>query len=87
MPDSNDKKPSSTAPSERLSQVAGHVAPKTRRKSKAKDDLPADYSDILGQLEKLRTIASTPDPKNKGYVRQKQSGKLWVRLILPLTRK
>jgi len=76
MPGPNDKK---TSPSERLSQVAGHVAPKKRRPSRSKNELPADYSDILGQLDKLRTIANTPDPKNKGYVRQKQSGKLWVR--------
>jgi acetyl-CoA carboxylase carboxyltransferase component len=72
-------------PAQRLSQVAGHVsssstAKKRSPKSKAsKDVLPADYSDILGQLDKLRTIASTPDPTNKGYVRQKQAGKLWVR--------
>ncbi|CZR56804.1 probable propionyl-CoA carboxylase beta chain, mitochondrial precursor [Phialocephala subalpina] len=77
MPNENGK---SKNPSERLSQVAGHVAPvKKRRSAKAKDELPADYSDILGQLNALRTIASTPDTKSKGYVRQKQAGKLWVR--------
>jgi acetyl-CoA carboxylase carboxyltransferase component len=80
MMDSNDDKSSNTKPSDRLSQVAGHIAPsKTRRAAKAKDELPADYSDILGQLDTLRTIASTADTKNKGYVRQKQAGKLWVR--------
>jgi acetyl-CoA carboxylase carboxyltransferase component len=81
MPENNPPKSSSQAAnsSQRLSQVAGHVAPKKRRASKKKDDLPADYSDILGQLDSLRTIASTPDTKNKGYVRQKQAGKLWVR--------
>jgi acetyl-CoA carboxylase carboxyltransferase component len=80
MADGNDENGSKTNPNDRLSQIAGHVAPsKKRRASKVKDELPADYSDILGQLDSLRTIASTPDTKNKGYVRQKQAGKLWVR--------
>ena len=79
MSNNNDSKSSKAAPSERLSQVAGHVAPRKRRATKSKDELPADYSDILGQLESLKTIASTPDTNNKGYVRQKQAGKLWVR--------
>ena len=80
MADGNDKKGSKTNPNDRLSQIAGHVAPsKRRRASKVKDELPANYSDILGQLDSLRTIASTPDTKNRGYVRQKQAGKLWVR--------
>ncbi|CAK1367597.1 unnamed protein product [Cercospora beticola] len=53
-----------------------------RRRRKAKkedDDLPGDYSDILGHLTKLRTLANTPDLSRRGYVRQKQDGKLWVR--------
>ncbi|KAE8443636.1 hypothetical protein EG329_001494 [Mollisiaceae sp. DMI_Dod_QoI] len=80
MPDDNDGKSTQKKPSERLSQVANHVAPvKRRRPEKSKDELPADYSDILGQLESLKTIASTPDTNNRGYVRQKQAGKLWVR--------
>lgn len=62
----------------RLSQVAGHVTTKKRR-ARARDNLPEDYSDILGHLRTLRSIASTPDPSNKGYTRQKQAGKLWVR--------
>jgi acetyl-CoA carboxylase carboxyltransferase component len=73
--------------SERLSQVVNHLSSSTepntggkRRQKKAKkDELPADYAEILGQLDSLRKIASTPDLKNKGYVRQKQAGKLWVR--------
>jgi acetyl-CoA carboxylase carboxyltransferase component len=84
MPDDNEAKSSTatTKPSQRLSQVAGHVAPPKKRAARSKhkkDELPADYSDILGQLDTLRTIASTPDTTNKGYVRQKQAGKLWVR--------
>jgi acetyl-CoA carboxylase carboxyltransferase component len=88
MADDNNPKPAaaSSNPTQRLSQVAEHVAPTKKRPSKFKskdkskqDALPADYSDILGQLSTLRNIASTPDPNNKGYVRQKQAGKLWVR--------
>ncbi|KAE9364337.1 ClpP/crotonase [Stipitochalara longipes BDJ] len=80
MTDDNGSNPSKMSPTQRLSQVANHVAPPKRvRASKNKDELPADYSDILGQLGALRTIASTPDTNNKGYVRQKQAGKLWVR--------
>ena len=81
MPDNDSPNPSSDVANSslRLSQVAGHVAPKGRRVLKAKDTLPADYSDVLGQLESLRKMASNPDTKNRGYVRQKQAGKLWVR--------
>lgn len=79
MSDNNSKPLPKSAPKERLSQVTAHITPKRRRASKAKDNLPADYSDVLGQLDSLRTIANTPDTKNKGYVRQKQAGKLWVR--------
>jgi acetyl-CoA carboxylase carboxyltransferase component len=74
-------------PSERLSQVANHLTSpnppnrgRKRRNSKSKvDELPADYSDILAQLDSLRTIASTPDLKSTGFIRQKQAGKLWLR--------
>ena len=75
--------PSSAA--ERLAQVSNHVSqtsPNTQKRRKrkgAQSDLPADYSDILGQIATLRKIAATPDPNNRGYVRQKQAGILWVR--------
>jgi hypothetical protein len=68
---------------------------KARRKAKRKSndpsaDLPADYSDILGHLNHMREIAMTPDPTDRGYMRQKQQGKLWVReriekILLPGT--
>lgn len=87
------KQPANSNATDRVSQVAGHLAasPNTSKKrtskskSKSKDELPADYSDILGQIEKLKKIASTPpdinDPEvnSRGYVRQLQAGKLWVR--------
>lgn len=62
--------PSSTA-QDRLAQVSSHIAPNTpkRRRRKGGDaDLPADYSDILGQITTLRNIAATPDTSNRGYV-------------------
>jgi acetyl-CoA carboxylase carboxyltransferase component len=76
---------SSATAKDRLAQVSNHIAPitsKKRRRRKgfpSESDLPADYSDILGQIATLRTIAATPDTNNRGYVRQKQAGKLWVR--------
>ncbi|GME23564.1 hypothetical protein GTA08_BOTSDO11956 [Neofusicoccum parvum] len=95
MPDNNDnnnspdgKAPSTNAAS-RLAQVSNHLsAPPTantskprrrRRSTNPADDLPADYSDILGQLSTLHTLATTPSPSHRGYARQKASGKLWVR--------
>lgn len=78
-----DASTSSDTAKDRLAQVSSHITPNTpkrrRRKSKEEGDLPADYSDILGHIATLRNIAATPDPKNRGYVRQKQAGKLWVR--------
>ncbi|PLB53631.1 alpha subunit of putative methylmalonyl-CoA decarboxylase [Aspergillus steynii IBT 23096] len=60
----------SSSAKKRLNQVNSHLTP---------PKLPADYSDVLGQIHTLRTIAATPDPTRRGYVRQKQAGKLWVR--------
>ncbi|RDW74294.1 uncharacterized protein DSM5745_06956 [Aspergillus mulundensis] len=37
------------------------------------------YADVREQIQTLRTIAATPDPTHRGYIRQKQAGKLWVR--------
>jgi hypothetical protein len=73
---------SSETAKHRLAQVSSHITPNTpkRRRRKGSDsELPADYSDILGQIATLRKIAATPDTNNRGYVRQKQAGKLWVR--------
>jgi acetyl-CoA carboxylase carboxyltransferase component len=69
----------------RLTQVEKHLTPdantskRRRRKQSDTPQLPADYSDILGQLNALKKMAATPDLANRGYVRQKQAGKLWVR--------
>lgn len=59
---------------ERLNQVSSHISPK-----QSKNKLPADHSDVLGQIATLKSIAATPNPNRRGYVRQKQAGKLWVR--------
>jgi acetyl-CoA carboxylase carboxyltransferase component len=62
----------------RLNQLSSHISPTKQKKTQA-NRLPADHSDVLAQITDLRTIAATPDPKNRGYIRQKQAGKLWVR--------
>ncbi|SMR53788.1 unnamed protein product [Zymoseptoria tritici ST99CH_1E4] len=75
----------------RASQLSAHLsstndengtppnAGRRRRRKEKDDELPADYSDILGQLKTLRKMADTPNNERRGYIRQKQSGKLWVR--------
>ena len=72
----------------RLEQVKKHLEGKPEantsrrrraRKQQDKDELPADYSDILGQVETLKKMAATPDTTNRGYQRQKKAGKMWVR--------
>jgi hypothetical protein len=56
--------------SKRLNQLSSHL-------STAK--LPPDYSDVLSTITTLKEIAATPNPSHRGYARQKQAGKLWVR--------
>lgn len=77
-----------TKASSRLKQVGAHLIPpdssatsssSRRAKKKDKDSPPADWSDILGQVETLQNIARTPPASNPGYIRQKKAGKLWVR--------
>ncbi|KAK0900738.1 hypothetical protein LTR57_020487 [Friedmanniomyces endolithicus] len=71
----------------RATQLTEHLAssnpngPNTgRRRRKPKpDDLPADYSDILGQLKQLRAFAANPNSTKTGYIRHRETGKLWVR--------
>jgi hypothetical protein len=76
QPDRKDASTSSESAKDRLAQVTSHIKPDTskrRRRKSADADLPADYSDILGQIAALRKIAATPDTNNRGYVRQKQA--------------
>lgn len=80
-------------PQETASDSASNTKARRKAKRRSNDpsaDLPADYSDILGHLERMRSIAMTPDPSDRGYARQKQHGKLWVReriekMLLPRT--
>lgn len=75
----------STKAAARLNALTDHLSqpgvtgPRSRRKKSANSKLPADYSDVLGQLNTLKKMAATPDTSLRGYVRQKQAGKLWVR--------
>lgn len=69
----------------RVAQVTEHIDPKQSRRAQRRrgtpkvEGLPADHSDIDGQLKTLRKIAANPNPLHRGYAKQKQSGKLWVR--------
>jgi hypothetical protein len=80
----DDDSQGGSSAADRLNQVKGHVQgaaePKRRRrKEKGKDELPADYSDILDQVDSLKKMAITPDLTKRGYLRHKKAGKLWVR--------
>ncbi|KAJ5702530.1 hypothetical protein N7488_010078 [Penicillium malachiteum] len=89
MAEDNDNKPSTKdvngQATQRLNQVSSHITPdkqappKTRTKKNTASRLPANHSDVLGQLSTLRNIAATPNLESRGYIRQKQAGKLWVR--------
>ena len=69
----------------RLTQLSSHLSPdshdhgKKRKPGREHAVPPPDYSDVLAELSKLRTIAGTPDRSNRGYIAQKRAGKLWVR--------
>jgi acetyl-CoA carboxylase carboxyltransferase component len=84
----NDAPPASKdqdTAAQRLNQVSSHISAQppadkpATSKAKSASCLPADHSDVLSQIAALRKIAATPDPSQRGYVRQKQAGKLWVR--------
>ncbi|RJE24082.1 propionyl-CoA carboxylase [Aspergillus sclerotialis] len=83
---SEDGNSTSQTAADRLNQVSSHISPNESKPRGKKQNgksvasrLPADYSDVLSQIDTLRAIAAKPDPNNRGYVRQKQAGKLWVR--------
>ncbi|KLJ11270.1 propionyl-CoA carboxylase beta chain [Blastomyces silverae] len=78
----SDSSNSKNQATNRLNQLSSHISGnnlKSKKSKKSASALPADYSDVLGQIETLRTLAATPDLQNRGYIRQKQAGKLWVR--------
>jgi acetyl-CoA carboxylase carboxyltransferase component len=71
----------------RAAQVSEHLTPQQdpikpagrRKRAPKQDELPSDYSDVLGQIDKLRSFANNPDTTKTGYVRHREAGKLWVR--------
>lgn len=84
--DNADKKAQVQQPNAaaRVDMVAKHLPPKpqsnpTQKSRRKSSNLPRDYSDITIQLDQLRDIAATPNKDSRGYVRQMEAGKLWVR--------
>jgi hypothetical protein len=66
----------------RLSQLNAQVGPASTVKKSKKNrgsELPADWSDVLGELDLVRKFAQTPKYDTTGYIRHKEGGKLWVR--------
>lgn len=41
--------------------------------------LPADWSDVLSELDLVRRLGETPNSASTGYKHHKEAGKLWVR--------
>ena len=83
MPDDDTtNKTNNTTAKTRLEGITQHLSPKSkpRRQRKAKGaEPPADWSDVLAELDHVRKLAQTPKTNTTGYQRQIQSGKLWVR--------
>lgn len=85
--DDPGKRTASSSPAtSRLSQLTQQLKPPptaltntTKKQSRLKSPLPADWSDILSEANTIRTLASTPPSTSTGYKRHIQSGKLWVR--------
>ncbi|OAP56373.1 propionyl-CoA carboxylase beta chain [Fonsecaea erecta] len=66
----------------RLDQIQQQVSgkPNARRPKKTKSsEGPADWSDVLAELDQVRKLAQTPKTNTTGYIRHKEAGKLWVR--------
>lgn len=90
MGDDSDKSKDANSKSDavqRLDMIRSHVAPKSNAKPSKKNrgaELPADWSDVLGELDLVRKFARTPKYETTGYIRQKEAGKLWVRERLEL---
>lgn len=68
--------------SQRLAQLNNQLASTTihqKKKRAGAPAAPADWSDLLGELNKIRELAQKPRADTTGYRRHKQAGKLWVR--------
>ena len=55
-----------------------------RQKTKKASELPADWSDVLAEIDKVRRLGETPKSESTGYKRHKAADKLWVRERLEL---
>ena len=89
--DSSDHNVTETSAKSRLSQLDSHLtapkqspspspnSPKPKKQSRLTTQLPADWSDMLSEINKVRTLAATPNSTSTGYRRHKAAGKLWVR--------
>ena len=80
----SDKDSTTNIAARRLDQINSHVQSNTKEKrGKGKANrgsvLPADWSDVLGELDVVKKYAQTPKYETTGYKRQKEGGKLWVR--------
>jgi acetyl-CoA carboxylase carboxyltransferase component len=81
MPENGGPKESGDA-ARRLEQLNGQIDPTSkprRQKKKKASELPADWSDVLAELDHVRKLAQTPKTETTGYIRHKEAGKLWVR--------
>ena len=85
-PNKSNSQQAPSTPKERLEVLSQHLQtkPKKSRRQLGATGPPADYSDVTDQLDQLRRSAATPDLQRRGYVKQKQAGKLWVRERLEL---
>ena len=82
MPDDETTSKRTASAKARLEDINRHLAPRPnqRRQRKAKAaEPPADWSDVLAELDHVRKLAQTPKTDTTGYQRQRQAGKLWVR--------
>lgn len=57
----------------------GAPPPTPKKQSRLKSTLPDDWSDVLAEINKVRTLAAAPKSDSTGYKRHVQAGKLWVR--------
>lgn len=70
----------SDASDSHVSRPSTRVRPRRKpRKESYQSQLPADYSDILGTVQDLQSIAQDLTPSTRGHDRQRASGKLTAR--------
>ena len=83
--------PSNTKAQSRLDQLSHQISPTDsststppprpgpKRINRRSAPLPADWSDVLSELDLVRKLGETPNVNSTGYKRHKEAGKLWVR--------